>query len=200
MPIQHAVLALLRDGPSHGYELKGAFEAAIGPQWGTLNIGHLYQVLERLSRNGLVRSSRVAQDIKPDRVVYEMTPDGERELADWMSTPAPRTAGFRDDFFLKMMAAARSADPDLVASVVDVQRTHLLHELRNLESLRHDPDREPMIRLLLSAAARHVTADLGFLDDVEAELLRRPASSASSAAVATAPLTDGAAETRRWTA
>ena len=59
MPINHAVLALLRDGPSHGYELKAAFEAAIGPQWGALNIGHLYQVLDRLSRDGLVTSTRV---------------------------------------------------------------------------------------------------------------------------------------------
>src|SRR5262245_25635715 len=110
MPIQHAVLALLRDGPSHGYELKGAFETAIGPQWGALNIGHLYQVLDRLSRDGLVHSSRVAQDVKPDRVVYEMTPAGAQELASWMASPSPRTAGFRDDFFLKVMAAARSGE------------------------------------------------------------------------------------------
>ena len=31
MPIQHAVLSLLDDGPTHGYELKQRFEAAIGP-------------------------------------------------------------------------------------------------------------------------------------------------------------------------
>ena len=36
MPIQHAVLALLSAGPSHGYELKSAFEAAVGPQWGPM--------------------------------------------------------------------------------------------------------------------------------------------------------------------
>ena len=184
MPIQHAVLALLRDGPSHGYELKGAFEAAIGPQWGALNIGHLYQVLDRLSRDGLVSSSRVAQEIKPDRVVYAMTAEGERELTEWMSSPSPRTAGFRDDFFLKMMAAARGGPADVVADVVVRQRTHLLQELRNLETLRREPGREPMVRLLLAAAARHVTADLAFLDDVEEELPSlkvAPARSASPA-------------------
>ena len=51
MPLQHAVLSLLVDGPSYGYELKGAFERSVGPQWGALNIGHLYQVLDRLSRD-----------------------------------------------------------------------------------------------------------------------------------------------------
>ena len=45
MPIQHAVLALLDDGPTYGYELKAKFEAAIGPQWGQLNMGRLYHTL-----------------------------------------------------------------------------------------------------------------------------------------------------------
>ena len=76
MPIQHAVLALLESGPSHGYELKTAFDTAVGPQWGALNIGHLYQVLERLSRDGLVTSERRPQAVKPDRVVYEITAAG----------------------------------------------------------------------------------------------------------------------------
>ncbi|MEV0268031.1 PadR family transcriptional regulator [Hamadaea sp. NPDC050747] len=171
MPIQHAVLALLRGGPSHGYELKSAFEAAVGPQWGALNIGHLYQVLDRLSRDGQVTSSRVAQDVKPDRVVYTITDAGTAELHEWMAAPTPRTSGYRDDFFLKMMAAARSGDRDLVASVLTTQRGHLLRELRNLETLRRDPDRDPVVRLLLAAAARHVSADLAFLDDAEAALV-----------------------------
>jgi hypothetical protein len=29
------------------YELKQSFQEAIGPQWGELSIGHLYQVLDR---------------------------------------------------------------------------------------------------------------------------------------------------------
>lgn len=171
MPIQHAVLALLREGPSHGYELKSAFESAVGPQWGALNIGHLYQVLDRLSRDGFVDSSRMAQEVKPDRVVYRMTDAGQRELGDWMTSPSPRTAGFRDDLFLKVVAATRTGDPGTVSDVLAAQRAHLLRELRNLETLRRDPARETVVRLLLTAAARHVTADLTFLEDVEAELL-----------------------------
>ncbi|GIF97932.1 PadR family transcriptional regulator [Catellatospora citrea] len=171
MPIQHAVLALLREGPSHGYELKSAFESAVGPQWGALNIGHLYQVLDRLSRDGFVDSSRLAQEVKPDRVVYRMTDAGQRELGEWMTSASPRTAGFRDDLFLKVVAATRTGDRDTVSEVLAAQRAHLLRELRNLETLRRDRDRETVVRLLLAAAARHVTADLTFLEDVEAELL-----------------------------
>ena len=170
MPIQHAVLALLANGPSYGYSLKGAFEAAVGPQWGPLNIGHLYQVLNRLSRDELVASEQVAQSVKPDRVVYEITDAGRAELADWLAAPTPRTSGFRDDFFLKVMAAARSGDADTLATVITTQRTYLLRELRNLETLRRSPDTDEVAALLVSAAAHHVTADLTFLDDAEHHL------------------------------
>src|SRR3569833_397862 len=106
MAIQLAVLALLADQPSYGYELKSAFESSVGPQWGALNIGHLYQILERLSRAGLVTSERVALPVKPDRVVYDTSGPGRAELDGWRGRPSSRGGGFRDDFFLKVMAAA----------------------------------------------------------------------------------------------
>ncbi|MBY8874094.1 PadR family transcriptional regulator [Micromonospora sp. PLK6-60] len=170
MAIQHAVLALLARGPSYGYELKGAFETAVGPQWGPLNIGHLYQILDRLSRDGLVVAERHPQAVKPDRVVYEITADGRSELDRWLAEPSPRSGGFRDDFFLKVTAAARSGAPETVRAVLGNQRGHLMRELRNLDGLRRRAD-APVVRLLLSAATRHVEADLAFVDDAEAALL-----------------------------
>ncbi|MDT0528514.1 PadR family transcriptional regulator [Micromonospora sp. DSM 115977] len=170
MAIQHAVLALLAGGPSYGYELKGAFEEAVGPQWGPLNIGHLYQILDRLSRDGLVVAERQPQPVKPDRVVYEITPEGRAELARWLGEPSPRSGGFRDDFFLKVTAAARSGEPATVRTVLGNQRGHLMRELRNLDGLRRRAD-DPVVGLLLSAASRHVEADLAFVDDAEQVLL-----------------------------
>ncbi|MFG3598943.1 PadR family transcriptional regulator [Micromonospora chersina] len=170
MAIQHAVLALLARGPSYGYELKGAFEAAVGPQWGPLNIGHLYQILDRLSRDGLVVAERHAQPVKPDRVVYEITPAGRADLDRWLAEPSPRSGGFRDDFFLKVTAAARSGEAGTVRTVLANQRAHLLRELRNLDGLRRRAD-DRVVRLLLSAASRHVEADLAFVDDAESALL-----------------------------
>ncbi|MEV0426080.1 PadR family transcriptional regulator [Micromonospora sp. NPDC050495] len=170
MAIQHAVLALLARGPSYGYELKGAFEAAVGPQWGPLNIGHLYQILDRLSRDDLVVAERHAQPVKPDRVVYEITEAGRAELDRWLAEPSPRSGGFRDDFFLKITAAARSGEAATVRTVLTNQRGHLMRELRNLDGLRRRTG-DPVVGLLLAAASRHVEADLAFVDDAEAVLL-----------------------------
>ena len=195
MPIHHAVLALLVDGPSHGYELKTEFEAAVGPQWGALNIGHLYQVLDRLTRDGYVSQMRVTQDARPDRLVYEITETGRAELSEWMTAPSPRTAGFRDDFFLKVVAAAQSRDAEVLREVLRTQRMFLLRELRNLEKLRASHNADMVVRLLLSAALRHVSADLAFLDDADESLLANGAAGMARLARSTAPAEEGSAAT-----
>src|SRR5580700_7201907 len=100
MPLQHAVLALLAARPAHGYELKTEFEQTVGDQWGGLNIGHLYQVLDRLSRDGLISSERQSQAVKPDRIVHQLTAAGRAELDRWLSEPTVQARGYRDDFFL----------------------------------------------------------------------------------------------------
>ena len=43
--------------------------------------------------------------------------------------------------------------------------------MRNLEDLRATHAEDPVVALLLSAATRHVAADLAFLDDAEERLL-----------------------------
>jgi DNA-binding PadR family transcriptional regulator len=170
MALHHAVLALLAAKRAHGYELKGSFEQAVGDQWGGLNIGHLYQVLDRLARDGLIASDRQPQPVKPDRLVHRITPAGREELDRWLNEPSVRTRGYRDDFFLKVMAAAQAGDPALLAAVLRRQRAHLLTELRSLAEARTAAARSPVVALLVTAAELHVRADLGVVDAAERDL------------------------------
>lgn len=170
MPLHHAVLALLADKPAHGYELKGSFEQAVGEQWGGLNIGHVYQILDRLARDGLIESERQPQPIKPDRMVHHITQSGQEELGRWLNSPSQRTRGYRDDFFLKVMAAARAGDAHTLARVISHQRTHLLRELHSLADAQALGSPSPVVRLLLTAAELHARADLGVVDVAEQNL------------------------------
>ena len=170
MPLHHAVLALLAAKPAHGYELKGSFEQAVGEQWGGLNIGHLYQVLDRLARDGLIESERQPQPVKPDRLVHRITPAGREELDRWLSEPSARTRGYRDDFFLKVMAAAQATDPAALSSVLRHQRAYLLTELRSLAAARAIASQSPVTALLVTAAELHIRADLGVVDAAERDL------------------------------
>jgi DNA-binding PadR family transcriptional regulator len=176
VPLHHAVLALLADKPAHGYELKGSFEQAVGEQWGGLNIGHLYQVLDRLSRDGLIESERQPQPVKPDRVVHHLTDAGRAELERWLAEPST-LRGYRDDFFLKLMAAAQQRDPAVLDGVLRRQRAHLLQELHGLAEARPHPP-SPVVALLITAAELHIRADLGVIDAAEQSLRAGPTSAA----------------------
>jgi DNA-binding PadR family transcriptional regulator len=170
MPLHHAVLALLAAKPAHGYELKGSFEQAVGDQWGGLNIGHLYQILDRLARDGLIDSERQPQQVKPDRLVHRITPAGRAELDRWLTEPSVRTRGYRDDFFLKVMAAAQAGDPVMLTEVLRRQRAHLLRELRSLADAKAAAAGSPVVSLLVTAAELHARADLGVVDAADRDL------------------------------
>jgi DNA-binding PadR family transcriptional regulator len=178
MSLHHAVLALLAAGPAHGYQLRNSFQEAVGEQWGGLNIGHLYQILDRLARDGLIESERQPQTVKPDRLVHHLTPAGRAELGRWLNEPSIRLRGYRDDFFLKVIAAARLGDPRTLASVLNRQRAHLLREIRGLAQAGEIPGNSPVVSLLVTAAELHVRADLKVVDAAEATLRPAPAMAA----------------------
>jgi DNA-binding PadR family transcriptional regulator len=189
MPLHHAVLALLSAKPAHGYELKTSFEQAVGDQWGGLNIGHIYQILDRLARDGLIESQRQPQQVKPDRVVHRLTPAGRAELDRWLAEPAIPARGYRDDFFLKVMAAVRSADPAVLPAVLSRQRAHLLRQLHALAEARASTS-TAVESLLITAAELHIRADLGVVDAAE-KTLTTGAAAAGPATAVTAPSAPG---------
>jgi DNA-binding PadR family transcriptional regulator len=167
MPLHHALLSLLAEGESYGYELRGAFERSAGPQWGSLNIGHLYQVLDRLKRDGLVEVVRSEpQPRRPDRLIYAITLAGREEVRRWLEAPAPPAAGYRDDLYLKLVAAARAGEATLTG-VVRRERRALLAELHALRALAGEGDR--LAALLTEGAALQVESRLRLLDLAEAD-------------------------------
>lgn len=169
MPIHHAVLALLSERESYGYELRGAFTEAIGPQWGDLNIGHLYQILDRLVRDGLATRHEVPQTDRPDKYLYRLTGAGRAELDEWLAAPFVRQGGYRDDFFLKLLAASRLGG-DRLADVLKVQREAYLGELAALAELRDEHAGEPLVALLIDAAVRHTRANLEIVEQAQRDL------------------------------
>ncbi|WP_405764111.1 PadR family transcriptional regulator [Streptomyces sp. NBC_00080] len=169
MPLHHAVLALLTRRPNHGYELKARFEETVGPQWGGLNIGHLYQILERLVRDGYVSRSQVTQTDRPDKNLYTLTEAGEAELRSWATTAWVRVGGFRDELFLKLLGAV-ALGPQALTTLIDSQRQTYLSELAGLAQQRRAHADEPLVAVLIDAAIAHTKADLGLLDSAAQHL------------------------------
>jgi DNA-binding PadR family transcriptional regulator len=164
--LHHLVLSLLADGPTHGYEVRARFDATVGQAWGPVNIGQVYQVLDRLRRDGLVVGDHVPQTGKPDRTVFTLTPDGVAALEAWLLSPTVPRRGYRDEFFLKLLAAAGRGESELLA-LISRQRTALTAHMSGLVEARRAAG-EPAEQLLMQAALRHAVADVQTLDDAEA--------------------------------
>lgn len=169
MAVHHAVLGLLAGGPSHGYELKANFEKAVGPQWGELNIGHLYQVLDRLTRDTFVSRRAVSQADRPDKFVYRLTKSGRAELDRWLESPLVRQGGYRDDLFLKIFVASRLGSVRL-RRALHVQRKAYLSELAGLGDLRLQHRDDPVVDLLIQAAILHTEANLKVVEAAEQDI------------------------------
>ena len=78
--LEFHVLLALGDGPSHGYAIGKAVEEQSG---GNLDptTGALYQVLRRLSDEGLIASTDGPRDTDPRRKYFALTAPGRRAAA-----------------------------------------------------------------------------------------------------------------------
>ncbi|MDQ6740281.1 MAG: PadR family transcriptional regulator [Actinomycetota bacterium] len=93
-PIAVAVLALLAEAPMHPYRMQ-ALIAERGKDE-VINVSQrasLYNTIDRLSRDGLVRvRETIREGHRPERSVYEITAEGRKAAAAWMGEmlSAPR--------------------------------------------------------------------------------------------------------------
>jgi DNA-binding PadR family transcriptional regulator len=164
------LLALLAKEPAHGYDLKNQLEHIFGQAYPAPNVGQIYVTLQRLERDGLVRSQDVVQAARPNKRVYELTPAGRDALAAWVEAPSdgPR---IRDEFFMKLALGPMSGAGDRM-SLINGQRRHYLELMRGLSALAEDIGTgQPIPRLLIEGAVLHLQADLDWLERCQEELL-----------------------------
>jgi DNA-binding PadR family transcriptional regulator len=162
------LLALLAKEPAHGYELKSLLEQIFGEAYPTPNIGQIYVTLQRLERDGLVRSQDVVQATRPNKRVYELTEAGREALATWLDreTEGPRV---RDDFFMKLTLSQLAGGTDRLG-LINRQRRHYLAQMRSLSELA-GTETAPIPRLLIEGAMLHLQADLDWLQRCQEELV-----------------------------
>jgi DNA-binding PadR family transcriptional regulator len=187
MAFQHVILALLEGGPSHGWQMKSRIEAALGPEYGGLNKGYIYEVIHKMERERLI-TSRVERQagLRPDRGVHEITDTGREQLTAWLGEPVKRSAGFRDEFVQKVLAASlRGADE--VRHVCRVQRRALLIESKTLQALRRERADDHGAAFTIEVAILRTNAELECVAAAEARAGQRLIDLADSAGHAAEP-------------
>jgi DNA-binding PadR family transcriptional regulator len=162
---QEVILAMLAKEPTHGYELRARLKQALGPVGDDMNAGQVYVTLTRLEKAGLVTVTAEPGQVRPDRKVYELTPDGQHRVSAWLaevSWPKPDLT----EFHLKLVAAfaGRLADP---LAIVDAQRRELLRRLRDAQRAALGEPETSDAALLLEGIVLRLQADLRWLEACE---------------------------------
>jgi len=166
MAVREGLLALLRDGPSHGYQLKTAFEAATGGTW-PLNVGQVYTTLDRLQRDGLVTSDEVDGQKR-----YALTALGREELGEWWTAVPGDAPPPRDELLLKVLLAVEEG-PDHALELVTRHRTALTQLLQaRRRATRPGLQDDLASALVADALVARAEADLRWLDTCEARIVR----------------------------
>ncbi|MCE4947211.1 PadR family transcriptional regulator [Streptomyces albulus] len=163
------LLALLVNGPAHGYELKQALEALLGAAYPRPNVGQIYVTLGRLEKTGLIEGEDVEQSDRPNKRTYRITAAGREAVEAWFedATVEPRV---RDEFFMKLALASRAGATSRVA-LIDRQRRHYLKSMRELSRLAAAEDRDNRVaHLLIEGAMLHIRADLAWLERCQEDL------------------------------
>ncbi len=135
--LEFILLGLLLDGPDHGYALyekvQGTPELSLIWQ---VKRSKLYYLLDKLAGEGLLSSSRRAQEGYPDRKIYQLTGKGVQAFEKWLTSPVLSSRYVRIAFLSKLyFALQREADQAL--RLIDAQQVICQDWLTNLEK-EHD--------------------------------------------------------------
>ena len=79
-----ALLRLLAQGPTHGYELLERLPALVGEE--RVDVGNVYRALRALEEEGLVVSEWQAELPGPAKRTYTLTDEGRAVLAMWLDS------------------------------------------------------------------------------------------------------------------
>jgi hypothetical protein len=98
--------------------------------------------------------------------VLEITDAGREQLTGWLGEPIRPSAGFRDEFVQKVLAASlRGADQ--VRRFCRLQRQALLAESRTLQTLRRERADDPAASFTIEVAILRTNAELECVEVAE---------------------------------
>jgi len=124
-PTAASLLGFLHDEPMSGWDLVARAQQRIGEFW-SLTQSQVYRELARMAEDGLVEAGEPGTRA---RKVYEITDEGRRAFADWVSRP-PREEAIRFPLLL-VLAFGRHVPKEMLASYL--ARHRIMHADRLAE-------------------------------------------------------------------
>jgi DNA-binding PadR family transcriptional regulator len=151
------VLAMLQQGPRHGYEIKKDIDRALGGMV-VLNNKTLYLVLKRFEEMGAVTRQVIQQMGKPNRHLYALTDHGIEVLQALLRDFGPEQAGNDPEFFTRVSFFDLLEVPEREV-ILRRRLSYLQQALEYLHNLQQMAEEEACVKIVSSPShARRVLA------------------------------------------
>jgi DNA-binding PadR family transcriptional regulator len=170
-----ALGTLARHGPQHGHQIRLLADVTNVGEWGGVSVGALYRELRAMEREGLIEQVRTeVVGRRPARTVYQITGDGQRELAA-LRDQAIRPASFGPDpLGVALAFAADGVDPAQLRQTLRARRDQLASSAADIVG-----ERERLLAgghigvigaALMRRGALHLEAEARWHDELDALL------------------------------
>jgi DNA-binding PadR family transcriptional regulator len=168
-----AVLGLLRDEPMSGYDLRKHAERGVAYFWAPAKT-QIYATLPKLVEAGYLTATKVAQESRPDKVVYELTEAGLAALRSWIAEAPAESGHGRNVLLLKLFFGELSDAATLLPQVRErrEEAEQLRADVTDLDEAGKD-DPLPFEGFTRRWGFLYAEALLAWTAEVERELERR---------------------------
>jgi PadR family transcriptional regulator AphA len=169
----YAVLGLLNTGEITGYDLLKHARQSMSYIWEPTK-SHVYRELKRLVSIGLATERDVAQEHRPDKRIFKITPQGVSQFRSWLESSELEAESIRSPFLLQLFFGSQ-IERGLLTSRIEKYREQSRAELQLLDNLgeRLKRDTEQLMSYLaLRAAALRKSASIAWAEEALTELRR----------------------------
>jgi len=184
----YVILGLLTFREMSGYDLKQLINKSITHFYWSPAKSQIYGELRRLESHGFVTMREVPQTLRPDKRLYQITPQGTEAMLKWLETSGVEPDSYKSALVLKVFFG-HMLSQDTTIALLEERQKQITRELSTSEKKAQelgekiqgaDADDElfyPLLTLQRSVALHK--ADLAWLEDALEQLKQRQSQSSA---------------------
>ena len=180
----YVILGLLTFREMSGYDLKQLINKSITHFYWSPAKSQIYGELRRLESHGLVTMREVPQTLRPDKRLYQITPEGTEAMLQWLQSSGVEPDSYKSALLLKVFFG-HMLSYDTTVRLLEERRKQIAQELMMCERRAQEfqekmrgseADDETFFPLLtLQRSIALCQADLEWLDGALGQLRQRQA-------------------------
>jgi len=128
----YVILGLLTFREMSGYDLKQLINKSITHFYWSPAKSQIYGELRRLESHGLVTMREVPQTLRPDKRLYQITPQGTEAMLKWLGTSGVEPDSYKSALLLKVFFG-HMLSQDTTIELLEERRKQIASDLAGCE-------------------------------------------------------------------